>query len=86
MTLPFVGESSTATSASPSTLFGYIFGTSSYTGGVETEQYYSGYFSATYYIPTTLNTVIITGGNILYGAFYNCSSLTSIVIQIVSQL
>ena len=81
ITLPFVGGYS-ATSASESTLFGYIFGTSSYTGGVATEQHYSGisYYYATYYIPATLRTVTITGGNILYGAFYNCDSLTSITI------
>ena len=82
MTLPFVGGSATATSESSSTLFGHIFGTSSYTGGTSIKQYYSSgtYDYGTYYIPTKLKTVIITGGNILRGAFYNCSSLTSIVI------
>ena len=80
MTLPFVGSSATATSASSSTLFGYIFGTSSYTGGTSTIQYYNGSSYSTYYIPTSLKSVTITGGNILYGVFYNCSSLTSVVI------
>ena len=79
LTIPFVGGSKTATSASSSTLFGYIFGTSSYTGGVSTEQYYSSSY-ATYYIPASLKSVRVTGGNILYGAFYNCNGLTSIVI------
>ena len=80
MTLPFVGGHS-ATSASKSTLFGCIFGTSRYTG-VATKQYYSTSNSdyVTYYIPATLRSVTITGGNILYGAFYNCSRLTSITI------
>ena len=82
ITLPFVGSSKSATSASSSTLFGYIFGTSSYTGGVQTKQYYSSGYNdyATYYIPASLKSVTITGGNILYGAFYNCTSLTSITI------
>ena len=80
ITLPFVGGSKTATSASASTLFGYIFGTSSYEGGVSTEQYYSSSKYTTYYIPESLRMVTVTGRNILYGAFYNCTSLTSIVI------
>jgi hypothetical protein len=65
--------------------FGYIFGTSSYAGGVATNQYY--YRSSTtsttydaYYIPSSLKSVTITGGNILYGAFYNCKNLTNITI------
>ncbi|MCD8373140.1 MAG: leucine-rich repeat protein [Clostridia bacterium] len=80
ITLPFVGSSVDATSASSSTLFGYIFGTSSYTGGTSTKQYYASSSSATYYIPTTLTTVKITGGSILYGAFYNCTKLTSVTL------
>ncbi|MDE7208510.1 MAG: leucine-rich repeat protein [Clostridia bacterium] len=78
MTLPFVGSSSSATSASSSTLFGYIFGTSSYTGGVSTQQYYASNSYSTYYIPSSLKSVTILGGRILYGAFWGCSSLTSI--------
>ena len=79
LTIPFVGVSASATSASSSTLFGYIFGTSSYTGGVSTIQYYSS-DSSTYYIPSSLKSVTVTGGNILYGAFENCTSLTSVEI------
>ena len=80
ITLPFIGSSATATSSSSSTLFGCIFGTSSYTGGTSTRQYYNGSSYSTYYIPTSLKSVTITGGNILYGAFYGCSNLTSVVI------
>ena len=81
ITLPFVGSSKSATSASESTLFGYIFGTSSYTGGVESKQYYGKDNDCkTYYIPSSLKTVTITGGNILYGSFYHCSNLTSVTI------
>ena len=81
ITLPFVGESKNATTSS-STLFGYVFGTSSYTGSTATKQYYSNLLNnyVTYYIPNSLKTVTITGGKILYGAFYNCTSLESITI------
>ena len=80
VTLPFVGGSVTATSAQKSTLFGYIFGINSYTGGVKTQQYYASDSYTTYYIPSRLKSVTIIGGNILYGAFYNCSNLTNVTI------
>ncbi len=85
ITLPFVGGSIKTSTDIYQYPFGYIFGTSSYTGGVATTQYYYGSStssttSSTYYIPSSLKTVTITGGNILYGAFYNCSSLTSVTI------
>ena len=77
ITLPFVGGSANATSASESTLFGYIFGTS---GGVGTMQYYASSSYKTYHIPNRLKNVTITGGNLFYGAFYGCSNITSIDI------
>ena len=80
ITLPFVGGNASATSASNSALFGYIFGTNSYTGGTSTRQYYSSSSSTTYYIPTSLKNVTIVGGDILYGAFYGCTGLISVTI------
>ena len=83
ITIPFVGSSRSVTTASRSVFFGYIFGSSSYTGGIATHQGYSsgiGAISAIYYIPSSLKTVTITGGNILYGAFSGCSGLTSVTI------
>ena len=85
ITLPFVGASAKTESDTYQYPLGYIFGTSSYAGGVATKQYYYGYSSssvagATYYIPSALKSVTITGGNILYGAFSYCSGLTSITI------
>ncbi|MBQ8319631.1 MAG: leucine-rich repeat domain-containing protein [Clostridia bacterium] len=82
MTLPFVGGRGGATSASNSTLFGYIFGENAFDGGIEIKQYYSSssYSYSTYYIPTGLQSVTITGGDILYGAFSNCSNLTNVAI------
>ena len=65
--------------------FGYIFGTDSYTGGTGVEQdYYGSSISSTtsdtYYIPSSLRSVTVKGGNILYGAFRDCSMLTSVTI------
>ena len=86
ITLPFIGAKAGVTSNDAYQYpLGYIFGTSSYTGGTSVTQYYYGSStssttSSTYYIPSTLRSVTVTGGNILYGAFYNCSKLSSITI------
>ncbi len=85
MTLPFVGGSKKMGSDTYHYPFGYIFGSSSYTGAKKTQQhYYSSSTSfityTTYYIPTNLKKVTVTGGNILYNAFSNCSSLMSVTI------
>ena len=78
MTIPFVGESVSATGKS--SLFGYIFGISSYTGGTATEMYYSSSSSERYYIPSSLKTVTVLGGELKYGAFSRCSGLESVTI------
>ncbi len=86
ITIPFVGAKAGVTSSDTYQYpFGYIFGMSSYRGGVATKQYYYGSSTSsdtysTYYIPSSLKSVTVSGGNILYGAFYNCSDLTSIII------
>lgn len=83
ITLPFVGASAKTESDTYQCPLGYIFGISSYEGGVATKQYYYGYSSITsdtYYIPSALKSVTINGGNILYGAFENCSGLTNVKI------
>ena len=85
ITIPFVGGSRKTSSDTYQYPFGYIFGTSSYTGGTATAQYYYGSSTSsttntTYYIPSSLKSVTVTGGNILRDAFYNCSKLTSVTI------
>ena len=85
ITIPFVGGSIKTASDTYQYPFGYIFGTSSYKGGLRTEQDYYGssttsITSAYYYIPSSLKSVTVMGGNILFGAFRNCSGLTSITI------
>lgn len=82
ITLPFVGGSAKTSNDSYQYPFGYIFGTTSYTGGTLTAQCYyistNSLMEMDYYIPSSLKYVTITGGDILYGAFYNCSSLINI--------
>ena len=86
MTIPFVGGTAGKTAEDTYQYpFGYIFGTTSYTGGTKTQQYYYGSSTSSdtytyYYIPASLRSVTVTGGEILYGAFYNCSALTSITL------
>ena len=80
MALPFVGarRGNTGTAGS---LFGYIFDTSSYSGGTGTRQYYSFGSSLYFYIPSNLEQVVITDETVLgYGAFYGCGGLTSVMI------
>ena len=79
ITLPFVGNMAHTPDDTEQCRFGYIFGEDSYEGGTETYQSYHG--RTTYYIPTSLKEVIITGsGQIPSGAFIYCGNLTSVTI------
>ena len=80
ITLPFVGARR-GESGSSDSVFGYIFGSSSYTGGAETWQYYSSSSCYICYIPSNIKKVVVTDDTVLaYGAFNHCSSLTSVTI------
>ena len=88
ITLPFVG-SKRGNSGTEESLFGHVFGKKSYYGTTGITQDYvdphsgSSYSPkrATFYIPTLLETVVITDETkIGYGAFESCGSLTSITI------
>ena len=83
ITVPFVGDCIKTADELHQYPFGYIFGTDAYIGGTETAQTYladslTSAVTSTYYIPTTLTTVTVTGGNILRGAFYGCGTLTAV--------
>ena len=81
ITLPFVG-SKKGNSGTRESNFGYIFGEDSYQGGIKISQQYTGYNNSWFYIPSALRTVKITNETVLnYGAFQNCSMLTSITIN-----
>ena len=87
ITIPFVGAVAGKTASDTYQYpFGYIFGTTAFTGGTSVKQYYYSSTSFTtsstyyipYYIPSSLRSVTVTGGNILRGAFQDCSMLTSV--------
>ena len=88
ITIPFVGAETGKTSSDTYQYpFGYIFGAGSYTGGTPVRQQYYGWSTSnastsytTYYIPYSLRSVTVTGGNILRGAFFDCSMLTCVTI------
>lgn len=83
VTVPFVGES---LSVIPSykTLFGYIFGTAEFEGGMAVRQSYriTNYidrFWETYYVPTSLKNVTVNGGIVFECAFVECRKIESII-------
>ncbi|MBO5927209.1 MAG: leucine-rich repeat domain-containing protein, partial [Clostridia bacterium] len=85
ITIPFIGDVADKTGDYSKLPFGYIFGTKNYVGAEEIEQLYyytsSSTTRSTYFIPASLETVTITKGDIFFGAFNNCSQLTSILIK-----
>ena len=84
--LPFVGGNAKNSSETYQYPFGYIFGSINYSGcTLITQRYYGSNInnttSTSYYIPQNLQSVTITGGDILYGAFYNCNKLVSVTLD-----
>lgn len=55
---------------------GYLFGSTSYSGGVQTEQNRN-----YYYIPETFKSVVVTDGEIYGYAFSNCNNLVDVSIE-----
>lgn len=81
ITIPYVGGFAYIDEPLYQNPFGYIFGDEYYTNSTKVSQEY--YWDeelvvSDYYIPSSLRGVVITNGEILYGAFSNCSMLTSI--------
>ena len=86
ITIPFVGKSIDATEPSESTLFGYIFDDYKPNNNLQltaVNQEYSNSPSRriVYYIPTSLRKVTVTGGDLLYGAFYDCEMIKEVVLE-----
>ena len=78
ITLPFIGKERGNT-GSQEAIFGYIFGSSSYVGGVSVTAYHNSSNSQGYFIPQALRSVTITDESVIgHGAFDGCSILTSI--------
>ncbi|HOO23361.1 MAG TPA: leucine-rich repeat protein [Clostridia bacterium] len=88
ITLPFVGRKASVSDNDLviEGMFGYIFGKTAYNGGTATlQQYYKNTkpeFVATYYIPASLEEVVITGGRnkVHEGAFMNCTNIKKITL------
>ena len=78
ITIPFTGDKVHSKIDSQQYPFGYIFGTTSYEGSSAIQQRYrqitSLTSSETYYIPTSLREVVLSGVSYIpYGSFYNCT-------------
>lgn len=79
ITLPFVGRQAGSTdNINGARVFGFIFGTTEYTGGASVSQNYNTSGSATYYIPSTLKKVNITAYPVPAYAFNNCVAIEEI--------
>ena len=84
ISIPFVGAKAGVTSSNTYQYpFGYIFG-ESFASNAVAQSYYGSSLSQTtsskYAIPASLKEVSVTGGSILFGAFYNCKNLTSVTL------
>lgn len=84
LTLPFVGARKDTTKDSKYQYpYGYIFGKAKFAPARPTTQEYIGKYldeteEAVFYIPTSLISLTVTGGEILYGAFTSCSMLEEV--------
>ena len=85
MTLPFTGYSSTPEVIGEIYPFGYIFGEISYEGSTSVKQYIKDLSTGksreiSFYIPSGLKKVKITGETVADYAFYNCKNITEITL------
>lgn len=87
ITIPFIGETQKSISSGYRYPLGYLFAAASneqHTGFDRVAQTITNYngddIRSSFYIPSSLRSVIITKGDILLGTFENCSMLTSITI------
>lgn len=87
LTLPFVGSARVPEQYTTQLLFGDIFGETNYEGTVEVKQRY--YYTTRYptyttekiyYLPESLKTVTILGGNVGYKAVSGCNMIENLTI------
>ena len=86
ITLPFVGGSAKTPTDTYQYPLGYVFGTTYFEGSVAVSQYYhasnaNSSISTTYYVPSTLKNVTVTGENLLYGAFHNLGMIENVTLS-----
>lgn len=78
LTIPFIGRETTSVPSS-STLFGRFFGQTEYEGSYLVSQSYNvADDSITYFVPQALKSVVVTHGEIHYGAFMDCTQIQHI--------
>ena len=80
ISIPFIGDQRRVSTDTACVPLGHIFGTSNYTGAIQVSQYPGSGNAETYYIPSSLKTVIVTDGEIVTSAFRNCSNLQTVVL------
>ncbi len=85
LTIPFIGGSMKTSLDTDQYPLGYIFGNENNSYTTATKQVYfaenlMATVTTTYYLPISLHTVTVTGGNILWGAFSGCANITTINI------
>ncbi|MGN0783928.1 MAG: leucine-rich repeat domain-containing protein [Christensenellales bacterium] len=78
LTVAFVGSDNRA--ENEKAVFGYVFGTTEFKKSSIVKQYYKSGSFVQYYLPDSLKEVTVLGGELGYGAFYNCSKLTKITV------
>lgn len=78
--IPYVGYTENYEKASEKTVFGYIFGDYENTASLATDQYIGSNKTVTYYIPAKLETVIVTGGTLAYGAMSGLTNVQKVTI------
>ena len=79
ITIPFVGNDKQARFGFDQ-VFGYIFGWTNRKTSGATLQYSEGTKDYYYFIPPSLKSVTVTGGEIFNSAFNNCTGLTSVTL------
>ena len=80
MEIPFVGMRNDDNTTDGVNLFGVIFGNSYFDGATKTEQCYDGLHYRTFYIPTSLTEVVVTGGTFKGAEFYQCQNIINVVV------
>ena len=78
ISLPFIGQDGLSNTLNYTTMFGHIFGTLNYDGAYQVKQSISDGTSKYFYLPETLEKVVIKGKSVLNSAFSNCSKIKEI--------
>lgn len=81
LTLPFVGAEPHLEEPSKKTLFGWLFGDSYFEGGSSIIQYYNNLTGFQCYVPASLRSLTVLGGDLFYGALYDLDFIGSVSLM-----